>query len=105
MNIEIGTAMQHGDEGKLTGNLEEIACGVWFTSRGTAIPKLVKYQDETGIIHSLGPIRVLSREKKYYCGIPIQEYRCSTVIGNREILFRMYYYMETNCWKLRWEQT
>ena len=81
MSMGIGTNTQHADEGELKRRLEEVACGVWFTCKGAATPKLVKYQDEEGMIHSISPIQVLSREKKYYCGIPIQEYHCSCVIG------------------------
>ena len=99
----IGTNAQKPDEGQMNRELEEIACGVWFTSSGTAIPKLVKYRDRDGMIHSIGPIRILSGEKKYYCGIPVQEYRCSTVFENRVYLFRLYYYPETGCLKLSWE--
>ena len=104
MGMGIGINTQHADEGELQRKMEEIACGVWFTCRGAAIPKLIKYQDEEGMIHSISPIQVLSKEKKYYFGIPIQEYRCRTVSGDREYLFRLYYYMETNCWKLSWEE-
>ncbi|OUQ14542.1 hypothetical protein [Lachnoclostridium sp. An138] len=104
MSMGIGTNTQHADEGELKRRLEEVACGVWFTCKGAATPKMVKYQDEEGMIHSISPIQVLSKEKKYYCGIPIQEYRCRTVSGNQEYLFRLYYYMETNCWKLSWEE-
>ena len=46
----------------------------------------------------------LKRElEKIACGVPIQEYRCSTVVGNQEYLFRLYYYLEQNCWKISWE--
>ena len=104
MGMGIGINTQQADEGAIKRKMEEIACGVWFTCRGAAIPKLIKYQDEEGMIHSISPIQVLSKEKKYYCGIPIQEYRCRTVSRDREYLFRLYYYMETNCWKLSWEE-
>ena len=64
---------------------------------------MIKYKDEEGMIRLIDRIRVLYKEKKYYCGIPIEEYRCSTVCANREYLFRLYYYMDTCCWKLSWE--
>ena len=102
MGMGIGTNTQNPDEGELKRNLEKIACGVWFTSNGVAMPKLVKYQDEEGLVHSISQIHVLAQEKKYYCGIPIQEYRCSTVFENQEYLFRLYHYLETNCWKISW---
>ena len=67
------------------------------------MPKLVKYQDEEGMLHTISQIRVLTQDKKFYCGIPIQEYRCSTVVENQEYRFRLYYYLETSCWKISWE--
>ena len=42
MGMGIGINTQQADEGVLQRKLEEIACGVWFTCRGAAIPKLVK---------------------------------------------------------------
>lgn len=103
MSMGIGINTRNPDEGELKRDLEEIACMVWFTSKGAAMPKLVKYQDKEGMIRSITPIQVLTHEKKFFCGIPIQEYRCSTVWRDQEYLFRLYYYMETNCWKLSWE--
>ena len=104
MSMGIGTNARKPDEGKLKrDSLCEIACGVWFTSTGTAMPKMIKYQDDEGMIRSIGQIHVQTREKKYYCGIPIHEYRCSTVAQGQEHLFRLYYYAEENRWKLSWE--
>lgn len=103
MSMGIGINAQHPDQGELKRNLEEIACGAWFTSKGAVLPKLIKYQDSEGMIHSISQIQVLTREERYYCGIPIQEYRCSTVSENREYFFRLYYYPKTSCWKISWE--
>ena len=103
MSMGIGTNTQNPDEGELKRDLEKIACGVWFTSTGAVMPKLVKYQDEEGLLHTISQIRVLTQDKKFYCGIPIQEYRCSTVVENQEYRFRLYYYLETSCWKISWE--
>ena len=103
MSMGIGTNAQNPDEGELKRDLKEIACGVWFTSTGEIIPKMFKYQDEEGLIHTIRKIHVMTQKKKYYCGIPIQEYRCSTVLGNREYLYRLYYYLETSRWKISWE--
>lgn len=100
MSMGIVTNTQKADEGKPKRTVEEIACGVLFTSTGVIMPKLVKYQDEEGLLHTISQIHVLTQEKKYYCGIPIQEYRCSTVLRNQEYLFRLYYYLEQNCWKI-----
>ena len=104
MSMGIGINARKPDEGKMKReNLCEVACGVWFTSTGTAMPKMIKYEDDEGMIRSVGQIHVQTREKKYYCGIPIHEYRCSTVAQGKEYLFRLYYYAEENQWKLSWE--
>ena len=104
MSMGIGTNTRKPDEGKLKrDDLREIACGVWFTSTGTAMPKMIKYQDDEGMIHSIAQIHVQSRDMKYYCGIPIHEYRCSMVAEGQEYLFRLYYYAEENRWKISWE--
>ena len=64
---------------------------------------MIKYQDEEGFVHSITHIHVQNREEKFYCGIPIYEFRCNTVVKNREYLFRLYYYPQTHCWKISWE--
>ena len=80
MSMGIGTNAQNPDEGELTRELEQIACGVWFTSTGRTIPQMVKYQDGEGLIHSITHIHVQKQAEKYYCGIPIQEFCCSTIV-------------------------
>lgn len=80
-----------------------MACGAWFTNRGVAIPKLVKFQDADGVIRTISGIHVSAREKKYYCGIPAVEYWCSATADGQERLFRLYYYIETGCWEISWE--
>ena len=72
MSMGIGTNTQNPDEGELKRDLEKIACGVWFTSTGSVMPKLVKYQDDEGLLHTISQIHVLTQERKYYCGIPIR---------------------------------
>ena len=104
MSMGIGTNAQHPDEAELTRKLDAVACVVWFTSNGATIPKMIKYQDEEGFVHSITHIHVQNREEKFYCGIPIYEFRCNTVVKNREYLFRLYYYPQTHCWKISWEQ-
>lgn len=103
MSMGIGTNAQNPDEGELTRELEQIACGVWFTSTGRTIPQMFKYQDGEGLIHSITHIQVQKQAEKYYCGIPIQEFCCSTIVENQEYQFRLYYYPQTHCWKISWE--
>ena len=64
MSMGIGTNAQHPDEGELTRKLDAVACGVWFTSKGATIPKMIKYQDEEGFVHSITHIHVQNREEK-----------------------------------------
>lgn len=66
MSMGIGINAQNPDEGQLKRKLEEIACGVWFTSKGAVMPKLIKYQDQEGVIHRISRIRVMTQEEKYY---------------------------------------
>ena len=49
-----------------------------------------------------GELKRKMKEIAFYCGIPIQEFCCSTVVENQEYLFRLYYYPESHCWKVSW---
>lgn len=102
MSMDIGINTQKPDEGRFTRELQDVACGVWFTRTGRIMPKTMKYQDAEGMIQFIGNIQVHSHEKKYYCGIPLWEYRCSTVCEGREYQYRLYYYIDTGCWKVSW---
>ncbi len=65
MSMGIGINARKPDEGKLNReNLREVACGVWFTSTGTAMPTMIKYEDDEGMIRSVGPIHVQTRGEK-----------------------------------------
>ena len=104
MSMGIGTNAQNPDEGELTRELEQIACGVWFTSTGRTIPQMVKYQDGEGLIHRITHIQVQTQAEKYYCCIPLREFCCSTIVENQEYESRLYYYPQTHCWTISWEE-
>ena len=77
MSMGIGTNTQNPDEGELKRDLEKIACGVWFTSTGSVMPKLVKYQDEEGLLHTISqnPCADTGKEillRHPHPGIPVQ---------------------------------
>lgn len=38
MKMGIGTNTQKPDVGEMKGGQDKVACGVWFTSSGTAMP-------------------------------------------------------------------
>lgn len=103
MSMGIGTNSEQPDAGELKGRQEPVACGVWFTSEGVAMPKMLKFQDEEGMIHTISHIHVISSEKKHYCGIPLMEYQCNAEISGVCYPFCLIYYMERQEWKLLWK--
>lgn len=103
MGMGIGINSERPDEGKVRGWQEPVACYVWFTSEGKAIPKRLKYLDTEGFVQEIRGIHVVSSSEKNYCGIPTVEYDCNCIIGNREYAFRLLYYLERHIWKLLWK--
>ena len=102
MGMGIGINTQRPDAGPNHRQQEEIACGIWFTSRGEILPQKLKFQNQEGEIQCIDNIRVITKEKKYYCGIPTFVYFCSTRLQDREYLFYLYYYPEHCKWTLSW---
>ncbi len=107
-SMGIGVNAQSPDEGELKKTQAPAACGVWFTSNGRVLPKMLKFQESDGQIVTLAHIRILTEEEKHYCGIPTLRYKCT---GQRvkkdgretagEILeFTLLYYIERQEWKL-----
>ena len=105
MGMGIGINVQTPDFGPVKGHQEDIACGVWFTSQGHTMPKLIKYQDEEGMMHIIDNIHVQYASKKNFCGIPSIEYRCTTSDGDRQYAFRLIFYIEKCQWKMIMEKT
>lgn len=103
MSMGIGTNTQTADYGEIKGSQEAIACGVWFTSKGVVMPKLIKYQDDQQEIRTINNIHVICFKEKNYCGIPTLEYECSTLIGTCQYYFHLLYYIERQEWKILWK--
>lgn len=103
MGMGIGINAEHPDAGEVRGRQEPVACGVWFTSEGNAVPKLLKFQDEEGLIHTITHIQVVFSEKKQYCGIPLIEYQCNAEIAGMLYSFGLLYYIERQEWKILWK--
>lgn len=101
MGIGINTAAP--DAGSVKGRQIPIACGVWFTSTGRTIPKMIKFLDTEGSEHILQNIHIQSTEHKFYCGIPSIEYRCDAIVGTRRQEFHLLFYIEEQQWKLLWK--
>ncbi|GAA0799121.1 hypothetical protein DWX43_14975 [Clostridium sp. AF19-22AC] len=103
MGMGIGINVHSPDAGKIKGHQEPVACGVWYTSTGTAIPKMIKFQDADGHIRTLSNLHVRTFEKKNYCGIPTLEYECDAVVNSRKYIFHLLYYVEHQKWTVLWK--
>lgn len=104
MGMGIGINSQKPDEGRIRGRQNSVACYVWFTSRGEVMPKMIKFCDEDGEIHTIQHVHVVSREQKNYCGIPTLEFCCSAEIAAVRYDFLLLYYTERQEWKLLWKE-
>jgi len=105
MGMGIGINAQKTNAGELTGKYDAIACSVWFTSTGIVMPKMIKYKAADDTIQVIKNIRVLSMEKKNYCGIPALEYSCRAVDENKVIFFKLLFQQEECKWKIIWQVT
>lgn len=103
MSMGIGINTQPPDAGNIKGCQKPIACGVWFTSTGTVMPKFFKFCGEDGEVRTLSGIHILCSEKKNYCGIPTLEYECSAEFEGCRYHFHLVYYIERQEWKILWK--
>lgn len=76
MNFGIGTNAQMTNAGEIKGERKEIACQCWFTSTGSSIPLMIKFEDEDGVIQTVKNLRVIYAQKKLYAGVRTTEYAC-----------------------------
>lgn len=87
-------------EKELIGCQKDAAVDCWFTSTGKSIPRLVKIQDDTGALLTIGNIRILKTEQKFYAGILARRYWCRAAAGDVEKAFVLVFYPEANKWKM-----
>lgn len=73
---------------------------MWFTSQGRTFPKVLRYEDEAGELHTIDSIQVLSRDRKNYAGIIAQKYDCRAEIQGRMIDFVLLYHPRENTWDM-----
>lgn len=90
--------MEKADEGEIRGTQEEIAVGCWFTSRGDTSLKMMKYQDDTGEIHTIYQIKVLYKTRKNYNGIPTLEYVCLIEENGKQRRIKLIFFLEEHRW-------
>ena len=80
MSMGIGTNTQKPDEGELKRKMKEIACSVWYTSKGRTIPMMFKYQDEEGVIQKF---LLINRIKSYMIESGTRIHECTTENGGK----------------------
>ncbi len=98
MAFGIGTNTQVTNAGEIRGEKREIACQCWFTSTGSSIPLMIKFEDEEGVIHSVRDIMVLYTEKKFYAGIKTMEYVCRIKYHNQAMDVKLIFLQEECKW-------
>ena len=87
-------------EWAIAGQYRKVAVGCWFTSKGRAIPQMLKYEDEDGLRHTIEHIQLLKAEKKHYAGILMQRYDCSAMINGVNRNFLLLYHPGENTWDM-----
>lgn len=102
MAFGIGIHTEGADAGELRGEKTEIAVDCWFTSSGSTIPRMFKYQDAQGMIHTVSGIRVLYQEEKRYCGVQTVEYRCEIEENGVKRDVKLIFLTEEHRWMICW---
>ncbi|WP_143468343.1 hypothetical protein [Lachnoclostridium sp. An181] len=99
MAFEYGTPILKRESPVKRRCFSDAAVLCWFTSKGRAIPLLVKLQEGDEII-KLQNIKVHSLTEQFYAGIQTWEYECSAYDENKEYLFLLQYFPENKRWKI-----
>lgn len=102
MPFGIGINTEKQKEGRIKGKQKEIAVDCWFTSKGHTIPRMFKYEDQEGMIHTVRNIRVLRQEDKNYSGIPTVEYRCMIEENEFRKELKLIFFLEEHRWVVIW---
>ena len=101
MAFGIGLHTEEKNEGIFKGVQCEVACGCWFTSKGRAMPKLIKYEDEEGQIREVRELHIHCAQEKNYDGIPTIEYDCEMKLQGRWRQVKLIYFKEECKWAIR----
>ncbi len=103
MAFSANPVIHPGDSGPAPAKTIPAACEAWFTSTGRVIPKIIKFPDKTGALHTLSAFRVCRSENHRYCGIPSSVYYCEAILEGKSHSFRLFFYPEKCVWKLIWD--
>ena len=100
MGFQLGPIADLTDAGDMTGIQKEIACDCWFTSTGTTIPRMIKIMDETGELHSVKVLQVISADEKRFCGIETVEHVCKIEVNETEKIVKLVLNKSKCTWKI-----
>lgn len=100
MGFAIGSNEEKLQERAIKGHYQKVAVGCWFTSKGKSIPKMVKYEDEDGFVHTFDHVKVLKQEKKHYAGVLLQRYDCQVVQDDLIRSIILLYHPTDNTWDM-----
>lgn len=78
----------------------EVACNIWFTASGKAMPLKIKYMNSTKEIKCISDIKVLNDKEQIYSGIKSHEYICKGTADNSEQCLKLIFYQDRVLWVL-----
>lgn len=87
-------------EKEISGRQRDAAVDCWFTSTGRLIPRLVKFETDTGARLTVRDIHVVKDEKKNYAGIYAWKFWCKTIDDSIIKEFVLVYRLEECTWKI-----
>ena len=79
---------------------KKVAVGCWFTSNGRTIPKIIRYEDDNGSVHTLSDIHLVDvqyKEGPYKCA---QLYDCIALVDGLKCSFQLLFHPGDNIWEL-----
>lgn len=100
MGFRLGDIADVTDAGIIKGIQREIACDCWFTSNGKTIPRLIKVMDESGELHTLTNIELISTDVKNYSGIETIEHICKIRMGEQLKLVKLIFTKKLCKWTI-----
>lgn len=86
----------------INNNIQEIACGCWYTSTGRAIPMMFKYQDEEGNIYTIRDFRITESKERNFVGIHQEDFHCELIQEGITYNFRLLNHMTKCRWTVIW---
>ncbi len=100
MGFMVGMQEEKKAGKEIWGKYQKVAVGCWFTAAGRGIPKILKYEDDTGERHIIKDIHILRSEQKFYAGILSWRYDCQVILDGAAKEFTLLYHPGDNTWDM-----